>query len=36
VKKVDHYWLKVDALTAPMRISEPEPPPSGAPPEPSP
>jgi hypothetical protein len=24
VKKIDHYWLGVDALTQPMRVSEPE------------
>ena len=29
VKKVDHYWLDVDALTQPMRVREPEPPPYG-------
>ena len=27
VKKVDHYWLSVDALTQPMQVGEPEPPP---------
>jgi hypothetical protein len=22
VKKVDHYWLKIDALTEPMKVCE--------------
>ena len=25
VKKVDHYWLEIDALTHPMRLREGEP-----------
>jgi ribosomal 50S subunit-associated protein YjgA (DUF615 family) len=29
VKKVEHYWLGVDALTHPMRVHEPEPPQPG-------
>lgn len=30
VRKVEHYWLEVDALTQPMQVREPEPPPYGA------
>ena len=30
VKKVEHYWLEVDAMTQPMRLKEPEPPQYGA------
>lgn len=29
VKKVEHYWLGFDALTQPMRVRQPEPPPFG-------
>jgi hypothetical protein len=29
VKKVDHYWLKIDALTQPMWVRE-DPPPYGS------
>ena len=29
VKKVDHYYLSVDSLAQPMRVSEPPPPPYG-------
>jgi hypothetical protein len=31
VKKVDHYWLEVDAITKPMKIREVPPPLGGAP-----
>ena len=26
VKKVDHYWLKIDAITETMKVHEPNPP----------
>ncbi len=29
VKKVDHHWLSVDAVTQPMQVRDPEPPPYG-------
>lgn len=29
VKKVEHYYLAVDAMTQPMKVKEPEPPPYG-------
>lgn len=30
VRKVEHYWLEVDALTQPLRLREGEPPPYGS------
>lgn len=29
VRKVEHYWLELDAFTKPMKVREPEPPPYG-------